>query len=147
MKVIVQRSNNSNVLVDKKQVGAINKGMVLLVGFNINDTIKDIEYIVNKVLNLRIFDDEKGIMNLSIKDIKGEILSISQFTLYGDTTKGNRPSYQDAMKGDKAIELYNEFNLKLKEYVKVEEGIFGAEMLLNIQNDGPVTIIIDSKIK
>lgn len=147
MRVIVQRSNKSNVLVNKKEVGSINNGMVLLVGFNVDDTIKDIEYIVNKVINLRIFDDEKGIMNLSIKDINGEILSISQFTLYGDTTNGNRPSYQNAMKGDKAIELYNEFNKRLKEYVKVEEGIFGAEMILNIQNNGPVTIIIDSKIK
>ncbi len=147
MRVIVQRSNKSNVLVNKKEVGSINNGMVLLVGFNVDDTIKDIEYIVNKVINLRIFDDEKGIMNLSIKDINGEILSISQFTLYGDTTNGNRPSYQNAMKGDKAIELYNEFNKRIKEYVKVEEGIFGAEMILNIQNNGPVTIIIDSKIK
>lgn len=145
MRVIVQRSNKSNVLVNKKEVGSINNGMVLLVGFNVDDTIKDIEYIVNKVINLRIFDDEKGIMNLSIKDINGEILSISQFTLYGDTTKGNRPSYQEAMKGNEAKELYEYFNTLLKEHLKVETGVFGAEMEVNINNDGPVTIILESK--
>ena len=145
MKVVVQRSNSSNVLVNNKEVGSIDKGLVLLVGFHIDDNIKDVEYIANKVLNLRIFDDEKGTMNLSIKDINGSILSISQFTLYADTTQGNRPSYMNAMNGENAINLYKCFNETLRKNVKVEEGIFGAEMELNIQNDGPVTIIIASK--
>lgn len=145
MKLIVQRSKHSNVLVNKKEVGHIEKGLVILVGIHIEDTIKDVEYLVNKVLNLRIFDDESGVMNLSIKDIEGSILSISQFTLQGDTTKGNRPSYQNAMKGDNAEELYDHFNNILKEHIKVETGIFGAEMEVNITNDGPVTIILDSK--
>ncbi|MDD4624203.1 MAG: D-aminoacyl-tRNA deacylase [Bacilli bacterium] len=144
MRVIVQRSKESNVLVNNKGVGKIDKGLVLLVGFHIEDTKKEVEFIVNKVLNLRIFDDKDGIMNLSIKDINGSILSISQFTLYGDTNKGNRPSYQNAMKGDKAIELYDYFNQLLKEQVNLEQGIFGAEMEVNISNDGPVTIILDS---
>ncbi|MDD3995502.1 MAG: D-aminoacyl-tRNA deacylase [Bacilli bacterium] len=144
MRVIVQRSKESNVLVNNKGVGKIDKGLVLLVGFHIEDTKKEVEFIVNKVLNLRIFDDKDGIMNLSIKDINGSILSISQFTLFGDTNKGNRPSYQNAMKGDKAIELYDYFNQLLKEKVNLEQGIFGAEMEVNISNDGPVTIILDS---
>jgi len=144
MRVIIQRSKESNVLVNNKGVGKIDKGLVLLVGFHIEDTKKEVEFIVNKVLNLRIFDDKDGIMNLSIKDINGSILSISQFTLYGDTNKGNRPSYQNAMKGDKAIELYDYFNQLLKEQVNLEQGIFGAEMEVNISNDGPVTIILDS---
>ncbi len=147
MKVIVQRSKKSNVSVNGKVVGKIDSGIVLLVGFHIDDTLMDVEFVANKVINLRIFDDENGIMNRSIKDINGSILSVSQFTLYGDTNKGNRPSYQNAMKGETAIELYQKFNQILRRDIKVEEGIFGAEMQLNIQNDGPVTIIIDSKIK
>lgn len=145
MKVLVQRSKDSTVLVDNKIVGSISKGLVLLVGININDTKKEVEYLANKVLNLRIFDDSSGIMNLSIKDIKGDILSISQFTLEADTTKGNRPSYQNAMKGNEAKELYEYFNTLLKEHLKVETGVFGAEMEVNITNDGPVTIILESK--
>ncbi len=145
MKVLVQRSKDSTVLVDNKIVGSISKGLVLLVGININDTKKEVEYLANKVLNLRIFDDSSGIMNLSIKDIKGDILSISQFTLEADTTKGNRPSYQNAMKGNEAKELYEYFNTLLKEHLKVETGVFGAEMEVNINNDGPVTIILESK--
>lgn len=145
MKVLVQRSKDSKVLVDNKIVGSISKGLVLLVGININDTKKEVEYLANKVLNLRIFDDSSGIMNLSIKDIKGDILSISQFTLEADTTKGNRPSYQNAMKGNEAKELYEYFNTLLKEHLNLETGVFGAEMEVNINNDGPVTIILESK--
>ena len=144
MRVIVQRSLASSVTVDDKVVGNISRGMVLLVGFTHSDSDKEIDYMVNKILNLRIFDDEKGIMNKSILDVDGEILSISQFTLYGDTRKGNRPSYIDAMKSDLATEFYNRFNSKLKEKIKVEEGIFGSEMFVNINNDGPVTIILES---
>ena len=145
MKVLVQRSLNSSVSVDNKIVGSIDKGMVLLVGFCIDDDIKDIEYMVKKVLNLRIFDDENGVMNKSILDSGGSILSISQFTLYADSKKGNRPSYINAMKGEEAIKLYNKFNEELKKYIEVESGIFGAEMLVNINNDGPVTIILESR--
>ena len=147
MKVVVQRSKDSNVKVDGKIVGSIDKGMVLLVGFTHTDTKEDIDYIVKKVLNLRIFDDENGVMNLSIKDTKGKILSISQFTLQADTSKGNRPSYINAMGGQEAIKLYEEFNDELRKEVEVQTGIFGAEMDVNIRNDGPVTIIIDSKVR
>lgn len=145
MRVLVQRSLNSNVSVDKKIVGKIEKGLVLFVGFTEGDTIKEIEYLVNKILNLRIFDDEKGIMNRSILDVKGNILSISQFTLYADTKKGNRPSYAKALNSIKAKELYKTFNEKLNEYIHTETGIFGAEMLVNIQNDGPVTILLEKE--
>ena len=147
MRVVVQRSRESKVLVDKKVTGSIDKGLVILVGFTDGDTKEDIDYIVKKVLNLRIFDDENGIMNLSVKDISGKILSISQFTLYADTKKGNRPSYVNAMKGEEAIKLYEEFNEELRKEIEVETGIFGAEMDVQIRNDGPVTIIIDSKVR
>ena len=144
MKVVIQRSKYSKVEVDGKVVGEIPFGLVILVAFTDNDTIKDIDYIVKKCLNLRIFDDENGVMNKSILDIKGSILSISQFTLYADSKKGNRPSYIKALNGNEAIKLYNDFNNKLKEFVPVATGIFGSDMQVAIQNDGPVTIIIDS---
>lgn len=145
MRVIVQRSKKSNVLVDDKNVGEIDFGLVLLVGFTDGDDANDIDYIIKKIVNMRIFDDEKGIMNKSILDVSGSILSISQFTLFADTKKGNRPSYSKALNGTEAIKLYEEFNSKLKEYVQVETGVFGAQMIVNITNDGPITIIIDSK--
>lgn len=146
MRVVVQRSLNSNVSVNNKIVGSIDKGYVLLVGFNNNDTLEDIEYMVHKITNLRIFDDSNGNMNLSINDINGRILSISQFTLYGDVKKGNRPSFIDAMKYDAASKMYDIFNQKLNEagYI-VETGIFGEDMKVSITNDGPVTIIIESR--
>ena len=143
MRVLVQRSLKSNVSVDGKTIGSIDKGMVLLVGFTEGDTIDNIKYLVNKIVNLRIFDDEFGVMNKSILDVGGNILSISQFTLYADTKKGNRPSYINALGGDKAIILYDQFNEELRKFVKVETGKFGAEMLVNIQNDGPVTILLE----
>ncbi|MBQ2946864.1 MAG: D-tyrosyl-tRNA(Tyr) deacylase [Bacilli bacterium] len=145
MKVLVQRSLNSSVSVDDKIVGCIDKGLVLLVGFTHTDTSYDIDYLVKKVVNLRIFDDENGIMNKNILDVGGSVLSISQFTLYADTKKGNRPSYINAMGGENAINLYNEFNDKLSEFIKVEKGIFGADMKVSIVNDGPVTIILESR--
>ena len=145
MRVLVQRSLESCVKVDGNVVGKINDGLVLLVGFTLDDTSKDIDYMVKKVLNLRIFDDGNGIMNRSILDVCGSILSISQFTLYGDTKKGNRPSYMNAMGSDTATLLYNEFNKKLSEYVTVETGIFGADMQVSIINDGPVTIWLESR--
>ena len=145
MKVLVQRSLESSVSIDGNVVGSIDKGLVLLVGFTHTDTSEDIDYLVKKVVNLRIFDDENGVMNKSILDTGGCILSISQFTLYADTKKGNRPSYINAMGGENATKLYDEFNQKLSEYVKVEKGVFGADMKVSITNDGPVTIILESR--
>ena len=146
MKVLVQRVLSSSVEVDNKIVGQINKGLMLLVGFTDSDTDKEIDYMVDKIINLRIFDDENGVMNKSLIDVNGSILSISQFTLYADTRKGRRPSYIKALSGDKAILLYDKFNNKLKEEnIKVETGIFGADMKVELLNDGPFTVIVDSK--
>jgi len=147
MRVIIQRSKNSNVVIEEKIYGQINHGLVVLVGFTEGDDATDIEYIVKKIINLRIFDDEFGIMNKSVLDTKGEILSISQFTLYANTKKGNRPSYIDALSSEKAIRLYDQFNNLLREYLTVKTGVFGADMQVNITNDGPITIFIDSKNK
>lgn len=145
MRVVVQRSKNSSVSVNNEIVGKIDYGLVLLVGFTHNDGLKEIEYIVNKIVNLRIFDDETGIMNKSLKEVQGSILSISQFTLYADIKKGRRPSYINALEPEKAIELYDIFNQKLRENgILVATGVFGAEMMVNIHNNGPVTIIIES---
>lgn len=144
MKVLVQRVLSSNVKVDNKVVGSINNGLLLFVGFTLNDTSKEIDYMVDKVINLRIFDDENGIMNKSLLDVKGSILSISQFTLYADSTKGRRPSYINALNGDKAIVLYDEFNKRLKDKnINVETGIFGADMQVELINDGPITIMLE----
>lgn len=146
MRVVVQRGLKSSVSVDNKLVGSIEKGFVLLVGFNVNDTVEDIEYLVNKISKLRIFDDENGNMNLSLRDVDGQILSISQFTLYGDVKKCNRPSFIESMKYDEASKMYDIFNQKLKELgFVVETGIFGADMKVEILNDGPVTILIESR--
>lgn len=148
MRAIVQRSLNSSVSVNNIVTGKIDKGLVVLVGFTHDDDISDINYIVKKIINLRIFDDENGIMNLSVSDTSKQILSISQFTLYADTKKGNRPSYTLAMSGSNATKLYDIFNEELrKNGIKVETGIFGSDMLVNIQNDGPVTIMLDSKVR
>lgn len=147
MKVVVQRCKYGSVSVDNKIVNEINNGLVVLVGINVNDTLDDLNYIVKKILNLRIFDDDNGVMNKSVIDVNGEILSISQFTLQAVTRDGNRPSYNEAMKGEFASKIYEQFNAKLNESIKTYGGIFGADMLVNIQNDGPVTIIIDSKNK
>ena len=148
MRVVIQRSLDSKVLVDGKVTGSIDKGLVVLVGFTHDDNIEDIDYIVKKIINLRIFDDEKGVMNLSIKDTFKNILSISQFTLYADTSKGNSPSYVNAMKSSDASKLYELFNERLKNNgINVQTGIFGADMDVHIRNDGPVTIIIDSKVR
>ena len=143
MKIVVQRVKSSSVIVDKKIVGKVGNGLMLLVGFTEGDNSEVIDYMIKKVLALRIFDDEAGVMNKSIMDVGGSILSISQFTLYADATKGNRPSYVKALKSDEATKLYDEFNKKLSESIHVETGIFGAEMLVNIENDGPVTIILE----
>lgn len=143
MKVVVQRSKKSSVSVDGKMVSIIDKGLVLLVGFTEGDTEEKLVNMARKIANLRIFDDEAGIMNKSILDVGGSILSISQFTLYGDATKGNRPSYIKAMKGDEAIVLYEKFNEELNKYVETLPGVFGADMEVSITNSGPVTIILE----
>lgn len=143
MRVVVQRSKYSKVEVDSKLVNEISLGLVLLVGFTEGDSEKKIEKIVKKIVNLRIFDDENGVMNKSILDVGGQILSISQFTLYGDATKGNRPSYIKALNGKEAIKLYESFNMELNKYVKTLSGVFGADMEVSILNDGPVTILLE----
>ena len=145
MRVLVQRSLNSSVSVDGKVIGSIDRGLVLLVGFTEGDNSEKIDYLVKRVLNLRIFDDDAGVMNKSILDVGGSILSISQFTLYADTKKGNRPSYINALGGEKAALLYDEFNKKLSDFIHVETGKFGADMRVNILNDGPVTILLESR--
>ncbi len=145
MRILVQRSKYSSVSVNNNLVGEIDKGVVLFVGFTPGDTIDDVVRLAKKVVNLRIFDDENGVMNKSLLDVQGSILSISQFTLYGDASKGNRPSYIRAMKSMEAERLYQEFNMHLQAYnVVVATGIFGADMLVNINNDGPVTIWLES---
>lgn len=146
MRVVVQRSKEASVSIKNKINGKIDYGMVLLVGFTEGDTSKEIDYMVEKIINLRIFDDESGIMNKSLIDISGSILSISQFTLYGDASKGRRPSYIKALSGDKATVLYDLFNEKLrKNNIKVETGIFGADMQVKLINDGPVTILLEKE--
>lgn len=143
MRILVQRSGKSFVKVDDKIVGQIDKGLVLLVGFTDGDDIDTINYLVNKVINLRIFPDDNNVMNKSLLDLNGSVLSISQFTLYADTSKGNRPSYVKALASDEAEKLYKLFNQKLNEYVKVETGVFGADMDVNIENIGPTTILLE----
>ncbi|MDE5539737.1 MAG: D-tyrosyl-tRNA(Tyr) deacylase [Bacilli bacterium] len=144
MRVLVQRSKQSSVSVNKKIVGEIPSGLVLLVGFTYGDNAEIITKMVKKVLNLRIFDDESGVMNKSILDVGGSVLSISQFTLYANAKKGNRPSYIEALNGEEAIKLYDLFNKLLSEHITVAKGIFGADMQVNILNDGPITIMLDS---
>lgn len=145
MKVVIQRSKEASVEVEGKVVGKIDFGLVILVGFTPGDVEKDIDYMVDKVVHLRIFDDENGVMNRSLLDIAGSILSVSQFTLYADTKKGRRPSYINAMKGEEAIQLYEKWNQKLSSFVPVETGIFGAEMQVKLVNDGPITIVMESR--
>ena len=143
MRVLVQRCDRATVTVNNEVVGKIDKGMMILVGFTQTDTSENIDYMVEKILNLRIYDDEYGVMNKSILETGGSILSVSQFTLYGDAKKGRRPSYANALNGEKAILLYNEFNQKLKKQIPVETGVFGAEMKVELVNDGPVTILLE----
>ena len=143
MRVLVQRSKKSSVKVDNKVVGQISKGMVLFVGFTAGDSEENIDYMIQKVLKLRIFDDDNNVMNRNILETNGEILSISQFTLYADTKKGNRPSYIKALNSKEASILYQKFNEKLSKYIKVETGIFQSEMEVSITNDGPITIMLE----
>jgi D-tyrosyl-tRNA(Tyr) deacylase len=146
MRIVVQRSKNASVTVNEKVIGKIEKGLVLLVGVTHDDTIDDANYLADKIVNLRIFEDENGKMNLSLLDVGGSILSISQFTLYGDCRKGRRPNFMAAANPEQALNLYQYFNQVLSEKnVVVETGEFGAEMDVALINDGPVTLILDSK--
>ncbi len=146
MRVLVQRVLEAKVRVNGKTVGEIGKGLLLFVGFTDTDTSKEINYLVDKVINLRIFDDENGVMNNSLLNIGGSILSVSQFTLYADTSKGRRPSYVKALNGNDACKLYDEFNQKLSNKgLKIQTGIFGADMKVSLINDGPVTIMLEKE--
>ena len=146
MKIVVQRVSNASVNVDDKLVGKIDKGFVVLLGIKNTDTYKDVDYLVKKLINLRVFNDEKDKMNLSLLDVQGELLIISQFTLYGDCKKsGNRPSFTEAANAEIAKPLYEYFINKCKKIIPaVQTGVFGADMKVNLINDGPVTIIIES---
>lgn len=142
----MQRVTSSSVSVDGNIIGEIKQGFNVLIGISKDDTIDDLKYIKDKIVNLRVFQDENDKMNLSLLDVKGEILVISQFTLYGDCRKGRRPNFMDALGGEEAKKLYEEFVELLKTSdLRVECGEFGADMKVNINNDGPVTILLDSK--
>jgi len=146
LRAVVQRVKKGSVEIEEKEIGKIEKGLVILLGVGQNDTEKDAEYLAEKIVNLRIFGDKEGKMNLSVKDINGQILVISQFTLYGDCKKGRRPSFISAALPDKAVKLYDYFVKHIKNYdLKIETGEFQAMMLVKIYNDGPVTILLDSE--
>lgn len=149
MKVVIQRVSSASVTIDAKTVADIQKGLLVLVGIEDVDSQEDIDWLVNKITNIRIFGDEKDVMNLSVKDIDGDIIVVSQFTLHASTKKGNRPSYIKASKPEVAIPLYDNFVKKIEMELgkKVQTGIFGADMKVLLLNDGPVTIVIDSKNK
>ncbi len=144
MKLVIQRVTNASVTVENNIVGKIGKGFLVLLGVGPEDTEKEADYLVQKLIKLRVFEDQNGKMNLSLKDIEGELLIVSQFTLYADCTGGNRPSFTNAAKPEKANELYKYFMQKCKEEsIKLEHGIFGADMKVELLNDGPVTIILE----
>ena len=146
MRLVIQRVKYASVKVDGELKGKIDKGFMVLFGVKKGDTEKDLEYCVKKLVGLRVFEDENGKMNLSVKDIEGDFLIISQFTLYGDTKKGNRPSFIDAEDPDKANEMYEKFLEEVKSASgrRVEKGVFGADMKVELLNDGPVTILVES---
>jgi len=146
MRAVVQRVTSSKVLVGDETVGSINRGLLVLLGVTDDDTSKDVDYMVDKIVNLRIFEDENGKMNLSVRDIEGDLLVVSQFTLYGDCRKGKRPSFTNAAKPELANKLYEEFVEIAKQHeLRVQTGQFQAHMLVDISNDGPVTMLIDSR--
>ena len=145
MKIIVQRVKKAQVSIEGQVYGQIQQGLLLLVGVGPEDQKEDLDYAVRKLVNMRIFSDTEGKMNLSVKDIQGEILSISQFTLFADTKKGNRPAFTGAAKPDVAETFYQDFNRELAKEVPVKTGIFGADMQVELVNDGPVTVILDTK--
>jgi D-aminoacyl-tRNA deacylase len=149
MKVVIQRVSHASVTISQKIVADIQKGLLVLVGIEAEDTSNDIEWLVNKIINLRIFGDENEVMNLSVKEVNGDIIVVSQFTLHASTKKGNRPSYLKAAKPEFSIPMYESFvsELEIALGKKIQTGQFGADMKVSLLNDGPVTIIIDSKNK
>lgn len=148
MKVVLQKVSQASVSVDQQVIANVGLGLMLLVGVKTGDTEKDADYLANKISKMRIFEDSEDKMNLSAHDVKGEVLSISQFTLLANTKKGNRPSFTEAAKPDEATALYDYFNEKLRETgLSVSEGQFGAHMAVSLVNDGPVTIVLDSENK
>lgn len=149
MRVVIQRVSEASVTIDQKVNGQIGNGLLVLVGIEDADTLEDIQWLCNKMVNLRIFNDENGVMNCSVKDVNGDILVVSQFTLHASTKKGNRPSYIKASKPTIAVPVYESFKKVLTEELgkPIQTGIFGADMKVALLNDGPVTILIDSKNK
>lgn len=147
MKIVIQRVSQASVTIDGKIAGEIQQGLLLLVGICPEDGQEDIEYAVRKISQMRIFSDQEDKMNLSVQDVGGQILSISQFTLYADTKKGNRPAFTGAAKPELATALYDQFNQKLAQTVPVQTGEFGADMKVSLVNDGPVTIVLDTKAR
>lgn len=146
MRAVIQRVKTSRVIVDKEIVGSISEGFNVLLGISKEDSIKDVVYLRDKIVNLRVFEDEQGKLNKSLKEVNGQLLIISQFTLYGDCRKGRRPNFMEALGGEEAEELYLKFVELCKEEISiVQNGVFGAHMTVEIDNDGPVTLIIDSK--
>jgi len=146
MRAVVQKVSSSKVTVDEEVVGKINQGLMVLLGVTHDDTSKDVDYMVDKITNLRIFEDAQGKMNLSLKDVNGEVLAVSQFTLYGDARRGRRPSFSDAARPEVANPLYEEFVQKVKNQgINVGTGKFGAHMMVDLTNDGPVTILLESR--
>lgn len=145
MKVIIQRVTQASVTIEGTVHGQIDQGLLLLVGVGPDDNSEDMDYAVRKIVNMRIFSDENGKMNKSVQDVAGKILSISQFTLFADTKKGNRPAFTGAAAPDMAKQFYEDFNQALSSFVPVEVGVFGADMKVNLTNDGPVTIVLDTK--
>lgn len=147
MRTVIQRVTNANVIVRDKIIGEIENGLMVLIGAEKNDTIEDVKWTVDKILNLRIFEDENEKMNLSLLDTKGKLLAISQFTLLADARKGRRPSFTNAEDPEKAVDFYNKFIELASKEVEVQQGEFGAHMKVNLTNNGPVTILIDSRKK
>lgn len=149
MKAVIQRVSYASVHVNDNLVSEINSGLLIFLGITHDDDISDVKWLAQKITDLRIFNDTQGVMNLSVKDINGEVLVVSQFTLHAKTKKGNRPSYIQAARPEKAKELYETFKLNLSQFLQksVSSGVFGADMKVQIKNDGPVTIIIDTKNK
>ncbi len=147
MRIVIQRVSQASVTIDGKIAGEIQQGLLLLVGICPEDGQEDIEYAVRKISQMRIFSDDADKMNLSVQDVGGQILSISQFTLYADTKKGNRPAFTGAARPDLATALYDQFNQKLAKTVPVQTGEFGADMKVSLVNDGPVTIVLDTKAR
>jgi D-tyrosyl-tRNA(Tyr) deacylase len=149
MKAVIQRVSQSSVSIDGEIVASIQKGLLILIGVEEADTCEDVEWLSSKIVNLRIFGDENDVMNLSVKDINGDVIVVSQFTLHASTKKGNRPSYIKAAKPESAIPIYEKFILQIEKDLekKIQTGQFGAEMKVTLLNDGPVTILIDTKNK